>query len=111
MKLSELVAIFLLSTLTNLQCTLLAPIVPLELERRLISQIYSGLIMGSYSIGYILAPFLASSFLYSAYGRRAAAQLSLGLLAFALLLYALTYLIPDSLHFTFSLSCVILRVL
>ena len=97
--------------ITNFQYSLPAPVLPLELQRRHISQLYTGLIMGSFSLGYILAPLLATAVLYSLCGRRGTAQISLALLSLSLLLYGLTYYIPDESRLAFGLACGLLRVI
>ena len=66
--------------------------------------------MSSFSVGYIMAPLLATSYFYSACGRRTTTQLSLAVLAIALLLYAFAYFIPDSLTATFTSISILLRL-
>lgn len=99
------------SAISNLPYSLPAPILPLELQRRHISQVYTGTIMGAFSFGYMLAPLLVTELLFPKCGRRGSAQLSLALLSLSLLLYSLTAFIPDSFRLLFGLACGLLRVL
>ena len=95
MNLCELTVIVLFGVLTVIQYSLPAPILPLEMKRRSISQISIGIAMGSYSLGYILGSVFPTRWLYSTLGRRKTTQLSFLVLGVALLFYGLSYFIPD----------------
>lgn len=54
MKFCQTIAIVLIGVLTVIQYSLPAPIFPLEMKRRHISQTSIGVAMASYSFGYII---------------------------------------------------------
>lgn len=63
MKTVELCVLVLVNVMCTLQFSLLAPIIPLEVKRRHISQIFTGLIMGCLCIGYFFSPCLTTEVL------------------------------------------------
>ena len=73
MKTFELFAIVLLSFINQLQYSVPAPLLPIEFQRRLISQTYTGITMACFSVGYLIGPFLMTSSTYKLCGRRGAA--------------------------------------
>ena len=91
----QLSTIVLLSILTKLQYSLPAPLIPLEMKRRLIGQVSIGVTIASYSIGVILGSLVPTDGLYSSFGRRKTLQFSLLMLSFSLVLYGVSYFIPD----------------
>ena len=111
MRISQMAAIVFVSAITNLPYSLPAPLIPLELQRRHISQVFTGLIMGSFSLGYLIGPLLATAFLFPSCGRKGTAQLSLALLSLSLFSYGLAVFIPDKFRFLFALVCLLLRAL
>ena len=60
MKCCILLAIILINITLSLQFSFLAPILPLEIKRRQISQVYTGLITGAICVGYILCPYFVT---------------------------------------------------
>ena len=100
-----------LSFITSLQYSVPAPLLPVEMKRRGISQTFTGVAMACFSAGSLIAPLLVTSSVYKKCGRRGAAQYSLLLLSIALLLYSMAYFIPDQYSFLFGFVSALTRVL
>ena len=66
----DLAAIISIACVISIAFTLLAPITPLELERRHIDPIYTGVIFGIFSLPWILIPLFLSASCYSKIGTR-----------------------------------------
>ena len=96
MRAFELIAILFINVIVMLQFSLLAPILPLEIKRRHIPQAFTGLIMASVCVGYLLCPQCITSVFFPRFGRRKSALIGFIIMSSALLLYGLGYFIPDS---------------
>ena len=95
MKILEIIVIMFLSFISTAQYSVPAPIFPLEMKWRHISETQTGLVMACFSFGSLIAPALMTGWIYQWYGRRGAVQLGILVLALALLFYAISYFIPD----------------
>ena len=105
MRCVDLFLVLILNSLIIMTQSILAPVLPLEVLRRDIDQLVTGLILGFFSAGWITIPFLLPK-LYPRCGRRALAHYGVLLTIGAVLIYAFAYFIPDSAKFLFSLiSC------
>ena len=111
MKLCEVLGVILVSLITIIQETMLAPILPLEMKRRHISQTAIGVVVGSFSAGVMIGSIVPTDQLYSYLGRRKTTQGVLIILALAIFLYAIAYYIPDHQQAFFFISSFITRVL
>ena len=111
MKVCEVFGVIVISALTVVQYSLPAPIIPLEMKRRAISQVSTGVAIASFSIGMILASLMPTDCLYSSLGRRKASQCGLACLSLLLFLYALSYFVPDEVPTLFLLISLVLRIL
>lgn len=111
MKISELLAIVVVGTLTIMQYGLPAPIIPAEMKRRHISQTLIGVAFASFSFGLMIGSVVPTDRLYFQYGRRRATQCGILLLSLALLLYALCYFIPDEYSLLFLIASIFSRIM
>ena len=111
MKAVQLLALLLVNLIVMLQFSLLAPILPLEIKRRAISQNYTGLIMGSVCVGYLLCPQSVTEALFPRLGRRRTALLGFMLMSFSLLFYGLGVFIPDERRTLFVVFSLLTRLL
>lgn len=87
--------IILLNIILSLLFSFLAPILPLEIRRRHISQTYIGFILGVMCLGYIVCLYFVTELAYSTLGRRGTSLLGFFIMSVALLLYGLAYFVPD----------------
>ena len=111
MKCIEVFVVIFVSIIINLQFSLLAPILPLEMKRRHISQNFTGLIMGCMCLGYFICPFYVTETLIPKYGRRKTSLFGFLLMSSALLLYGLGYFVPDNHKALFVVYSMITRLI
>ena len=64
MRVLEILTVALLSFVTSLQYSLPAPLLPLEMKRRHISESFIGIVMACFSAGYVIAPLLMTASFY-----------------------------------------------
>ena len=104
MNLCEGATIVLVSLLAVLQYTLPAPIFPIEMKHRDISQIAIGISIAGYSIGNMLGSIIPTDGLYQRLGRRKTSQCGFVMLSISLVFYAISYFLPDhpNQHFLFA---------
>ena len=100
MKCSEFSAIILINVATNLQFSLLAPILPFEIKRRGVSQNFTGIIMGCLSAGYFICPCCVTYTLIPKFGRPKTVLIGFMVMSAALLLSGITYFAPLTEGFT-----------
>lgn len=110
MKICQVVVIIFTSLLTVIQYSLPAPVLPLEMKRRHITQTSTGVAMASYSVGFIFGSIFPTDKLYSWLGRRKTSQCGIFFLSVALFLYAIAYCIPDDEPLFFYVACIITRI-
>ena len=70
MKLDKLSAVVFINIISFFQYSLPAPILPPEMKHRHISQTATGIVMGVFSLGNILAAYLTTTCLYKCMNRR-----------------------------------------
>ena len=68
----DLAAIISISSIISIALTLVAPVTPLELERRHIDPTFTGIIFGCFSFPWIVIPLFVTTTCSQAIGRRTA---------------------------------------
>ena len=111
MKVLILFAIILINIILSLQFSFLAPILPLEIKRRQISQIYTGFIMSAICVGYIVCPYFITEICYPRLGRRGTTLLGFMIMSASLFLYGVAYFIPDSQKEVFIICSILTRLM
>ena len=108
---AEVFAVIFSFVIINLQFSLLAPILPLEMKRCHISQNFTGLIMGCMCLGYFICPYYVTETLIPKHGRRKTSLIGFLLMSSALLLYGLGYFVSDSHKVLFVVYSLITRLI
>ena len=106
----DLAAIISINCIISISFTLLASVIPLELERRHSDSTYTGIIFGCFSIPWIIIPVFVTTSCSEKIRRRNALQIGLIILGISLCIYGALRYVPDEQKAVFLASSTITRI-